>query len=56
MLYTQALIWEWMYQRNEETLKKYVYPSIKQTVEFYLDFLVKRRTGSIGLKIVPIMS
>ena len=45
MLYTQALIWEWMYQRNEETLKKYVYPSIKQTVEFYLDFLVKKEDG-----------
>ncbi len=45
MLFTKPLIWDWQYNQNEETLKTYIYPAIKQTVEFYLDFVVKGEDG-----------
>lgn len=45
MLFTQPLIWEWEYNLNDETLEEYVYPMVKQTVEFYVDFVVKEDDG-----------
>ena len=45
MLYTQAFIWDWQYNQDEERLKAYTYPAIKQTVEFFMDFVVKGEDG-----------
>ncbi|WP_343248251.1 discoidin domain-containing protein [Diplocloster hominis] len=45
MLYTQAFIWDWQYNQDEERLKQYTYPAIKQTVEFYMDFVEKGDDG-----------
>ncbi len=45
MLFTQLLIWDWQYNRNEETLRTYIYPAIQRTVEFYMDFVVKEADG-----------
>ncbi|QNK55922.1 S-layer homology domain-containing protein [Paenibacillus sp. PAMC21692] len=45
MLYTQPLIWDWQYNRNEERLQKYIYPAILETVIFYMDFVVKGPEG-----------
>ena len=45
MLFTQPLIWEWEYNQDDETLEEYVYPMVKQTVEFYVDFVVKEDDG-----------
>lgn len=46
MLYTQPLIWDWQYNRDEETLKEYIYPTVKLAVEFYMDFIEKEDDGT----------
>ncbi|MEC0228733.1 discoidin domain-containing protein [Paenibacillus alba] len=45
LLYTRALLWDWQYNRNDEDLRRFIYPSIKQTIQFYVDFVVKKEDG-----------
>ncbi|NQX67519.1 discoidin domain-containing protein [Paenibacillus alba] len=44
-LFTRALEWDWLYNRDEEDLKRFIYPAIKKVVQFYCDFVVKKEDG-----------
>ncbi|MEC0226471.1 discoidin domain-containing protein [Paenibacillus alba] len=44
-LFTMPFIWDWKYTRNVENLRRFVYPSIKEVVKFYCDFVVKESDG-----------
>ncbi|BFT70161.1 discoidin domain-containing protein [Paenibacillus sp. P36] len=44
-LFTRALEWDWLYNRDDEDLKRFIYPAIKQVVQFYCDFVVKKEDG-----------
>ncbi len=39
MLYTQALLWDWQYNKDEERLTKYIYNTVRDAVIFYIDFV-----------------